>query len=179
MKRNFSELLKKRNLLSVRRSGIDENRVQGFLLGYSRNLVLIHYVYDFRLDGLMIFNRNDITFIASDKTDLFQTEILKDAGIFGEVDFNIECDLSNWQSALSSMRNLKRFLVVEDEKSDYPLLYIGEVIRIDKDHIDIMEFSGAGNWDKEASTVYFEDISCVQIGNNYANVYEDYFAGTP
>ena len=51
---------KQRNLVSIRRGEIDGCSIQGFVLGLSENLVLLQYVYDFHLDGLMLLRTADI-----------------------------------------------------------------------------------------------------------------------
>jgi hypothetical protein len=88
MKKNLSKLKAGRSLMSIRREEIDGNRIQEFILGHSKELVLINYVYDFKLDGLMVLRLSDITDICSDNTDIFQTQILKEDGLYSKVDFN-------------------------------------------------------------------------------------------
>ena len=175
MTEQLSNLKAERNLISIRRKEIDERRIQAFLLDYSEDLILIQYVFDFILDGLMVLRRSDICEIESDKTDLLQTKILKDEGLYSKVDFDIECDLKSWGSVLSTLGSRYRFITIEDENPEYPLLYLGEIHAAETESVSIIGFSGAANWDDEVSVIYYEDISCVQLGNNYVNVYERYF----
>lgn len=175
MTEHLSNLKAGRNLISIRRKEIDECRIQAFLLDYSEDLILIQYVYDFNLDGLMVLRRSDISEMESDKTDLLQTKILKDEGLYSKVDFDIECELKSWGSALSTLGSRYRFITIEDENPEYTLFYLGEINAIEKESVSIIGFNGAANWDDELSVIYYEDISCVQLGNNYVNVYERYF----
>ena len=80
MTEHLSKLKEGRNLISIRRGNIDGHKIQGFLLDYSEELILINYVYDFILDGLMVLRRSDISEIKTDKTALLQTQILKEIG---------------------------------------------------------------------------------------------------
>lgn len=175
MTENLSQLKKSRNLVSIRREDIDTRRIQAFLLDYSDNLVLIKYVYDFILDGLMVLRRSDITEIKSTKTDLLQTQILKDEGLYAKIDFTVGCDLNNWRSVFLTLGNLHRFVTIEDENPEYPLFFLGEIHSVEEEAVSILGFSGAANWDDEPSEIAYEDISCVQLGNHYATVYERYF----
>ena len=68
-------------LVSIERENIDGNKIQGFLLGESDEYVLISYVYDFHLDGLMVLRKMDISLVETTKTDKLQTLLLKDEGI--------------------------------------------------------------------------------------------------
>jgi hypothetical protein len=72
---------KKRNLVSIRRSSIDPNSIQGFVVGLSQDLVALEYVYDFQIDGLLVLRRSDITDVRRSKTDEFQQSLLKQEGI--------------------------------------------------------------------------------------------------
>ncbi len=175
MTKHLSNLKEARNLISIRREEIGDRRIQAFLLDYSKELILIKYVYDFLLDGLMVLRQSDISEIKSDKTDFLQTQILKDEGIYSKIDFHAKCDLSNWNSVFSTLGSSHRLITIEDENPEYPLFYLGEIREIGAESVSILGFSGAANWDDEVSEIYYEDISCVQLGNNYANVYERYF----
>ncbi|GAB4185494.1 MAG: hypothetical protein Tsb002_09220 [Wenzhouxiangellaceae bacterium] len=149
--------------------------MQGFLLDYSEALVLLAYVYDFTVDGMVVLRRSDITQMGSDATDRFQTQILKDEGIYSRVNFSPDCDLTDWGSVFSTLGSSHHFLIVEDESPEYPLFVLGELRHIGSDSVKLLGFSGAANWDDEVTEVYYEDISCMQLGNNYARAYERYF----
>ena len=172
---HLSKLKECRNLVSIRREEIDDRRIQAFLLDYSEELVLIKYVYDFVIDGFMVLRQSDISDIKSDKTDLLQTQLLKDEGIYAGVDFCIECDLTCWNKVFSTIGSFSRFITIEDENPEYPLFYLGEILKIGVESVSILGFNGTANWDDDISEIYYENISCVQIGNNYANIYERYF----
>lgn len=175
----LSKLKTERTLISIKRNKIDDLSIHGFLLDYSEELILIAYEYDFILDGLMVLRCSDITEIKTNKTDLLQTEILKEEGLYSKVDFDIACELKGWGGVLSTLGKRHRFVSIEDENNECPLFYIGEIVKIGNDSVSIMEFSGAANWDEDASEIYYEDISCMQFGNNYTNMYERYFERNP
>lgn len=91
------------------------------MLDFSNELLLIQYVYDFNLDGLMALRVSDVTSIEFTKTDMLQTQFLEDG-------------------------------------------------------VSIRGFSGAANWDDELSEISYEDISSLQAGNKYVQVYERHFS---
>lgn len=65
-----------RALISILRNNIDPNSIQGFILASSEQLVVLQYVYDFHLDGLMVLSKAEITEIRSTPTDKFQQKLL-------------------------------------------------------------------------------------------------------
>ncbi len=165
-----------RSLVTIKRQNIDRNKIQGFLLDFSDELILIQYVYDFNLDGFMALRISDITSIESTKTDIFQTQLLDDEGLLSNIDFETSYNIKNWATLINNLSPEFRFLILEDENPEYPLFFLGEISKIAKDGVSIRGFSGAANWDDELSEISFKDISSLQAGNNYAQVYERYFS---
>jgi len=172
---DLAKLKEAKNLVSIRRENIDSQRIQGLLVDFSNDLVLIHYVFDFIFDGQMILRRSDLSEIKSDKTDLLQTQLLKDDGIYSSFEFELNMDLTSWQTVFSTLNSQCRFVTLEDENSNDPSFYLGEVKNVGSKSVSILEFSGAANWRDENSAINYEDISCLQLNTNYAITYERYF----
>jgi len=172
---DLNQLKESKTQISISREGIDSFRIRGFLLGFSKSLILIHYVSDIRLDGLMILPLKDITDIQQDKTDVFQTQMLKDEGQYKEIDFQTEYKFSSWKSLLKAIGAQDFIVSAEDETSEYPLHFIGYLKKIKKHSISLKSFTGAGNWEKGKTVMYYEEISAIQIGSNYLNTYARYF----
>lgn len=169
-------LKESRALITIKRKKIDGNKIQGFLLDFSDELILIQYVYDFNFDGLMALRVSDITSIESTKTDVFQTKLLEGEGILSKTKFEVGYNVKNWVTLINGLSSDFRFLILEDENPEYPLFFLGEISKANEDCVSMRCFSGAGNWDDELSEISFEDISSLQVGNNYAQVYERYFS---
>lgn len=174
----YSAALKNRQLLSIGREEISENDIQGFLLGYSDSLVLIEYIYDFNVDGLMVLRREDISSIGSSKTDLFQHRILEEEGSVDKIRFGIDCNLNSIPEFLLSMNLEGKFIAVEEENESNPLFYLGVLNGVYGESLKLQEVNGAGNWGEEETEVFFEDVSCIQMDNKYLNTYERYLAMT-
>lgn len=70
---DLNKLQQNRALVSIYREHINDTPIQGFILAHSKKLILIQYVYDFNLDGIMVLQRSDVTNIESDESGMFQT----------------------------------------------------------------------------------------------------------
>jgi len=101
-------------LVSIERKDIDPNRIQAFILGVSSKLVLVQYVYDFNIDGLMVLRLSDLTDICCSKTDKFQLELLKDEKLYDKINFNLNYDLTDWKTAVSDLSRDFEYLILED-----------------------------------------------------------------
>lgn len=168
-------LMQGKNLVSIERDDKDEQSIHGFILAYSDELILLQYVYDFTLDGLLVLRVGDITSIESDEIDVFQTQLLKDEGIYANVDFSQQYDVKDWPAVFSSLGKAYGFISLDDEDLQSPNFLLGELREIGEQSVSVLGFNGMAGWDEEASQMYYEDISYFQVGNNYAKVYKRYF----
>lgn len=168
---------KERCLVSIRRSEIDSAKIQGFILEYSEDLLLLQYISDFRIDGLLVLRVSDITEILCDKTNRLQMKILINEGIFEKVDFKTNYNLSGWSSVFSGIAPEFELITIEDEP--YSIIMIGKLEQVKEESVVIHEFTGAARWLEDMSEMYFEDISSFQVGNHYAAMYQRYFQVQP
>ncbi len=166
---------KQKNLVSIRRSEIDLNSIQGFVLGHSDELVAIQYVYDFNLDGLMVLRVADITDVKNSATNKFQKKLLDQEGLLAKVLFEKKLDLGNWKSAISQLLIENELMVIESEAGEEMNFFIGKVLKVTKLGVQARFFSGAADWTQHAEKIMFKDITCCQVSTNYIKVYERYF----
>ncbi|NHZ36436.1 hypothetical protein [Massilia rubra] len=169
---------KERNLVAVFRSGIDDHSMEGFVLGFSDDLLLFQYIYDFHLDGLMVLRIADITDVTCTATCKFQRELLEQEGLIRQVPFDISLDLRNWQTLLAQLSTMYPLMILECEKLDDPDFIIGQVDQLSEAAVEMQWFSGTGRWDDELATLAFADITSCQVDTNYIKFYQRYFERT-
>ncbi|MDF7809561.1 hypothetical protein P4E94_19140 [Pontiellaceae bacterium B12219] len=172
---NLESYKTSQTLVTIKREKIDGNKIQGFILAYSDELILIQYVYDFNLDGLMVLRISDITSLESTKTDVFQTQILKDEDLYSKITFSSKYDVQSWHSVLSTLGKEYEYIIIEDEDPEFPIFMLGALKKIGNESVSILEFTGTARWQTELSQMCFENISSFQVGNNYSNIYRRYF----
>jgi hypothetical protein len=170
------EFVVSRELINIERDVFHGNGIQGFLLAKSKELVLINYVYDFNLDGLMILRKQDISELRVGKTDVFQTQLLKNEGVFDMVNFNVEYNINCWRMFFKNAVKKHKYFILEEEALEEPRFSIGKIIKLNKDDLVMSTFTGIGRWEDETITIKHSDLTSCQIGNNYLNVYERYFS---
>jgi hypothetical protein len=171
----FAQHQKKRNLVSVRRSEIDDNAIQGFVLASSEHLVVLQYVYDFNLDGLMVLRVADITEVRCTATDKFQKGLLVQEGLEQKVPFASTFDLRDWRSVISQLSKTHELMILECEAGEENDFVIGRVLKTTTTAVQMQHFSGAANWAESPTRLKFKDITSCQVGTNYVNVYQRYF----
>ncbi|MCL2076548.1 MAG: hypothetical protein FWH15_08985 [Betaproteobacteria bacterium] len=159
----FAEFACEQKLVTIYRDDIDPNSIQGFVLGYSNDLVLIQDASDFQLDGLMVLRTADITDIRCNTTDEFYKQLLIDEQLFQKVSFG------------SSFDRQYRLMILEDESAEPQQFLIGTVEKITTQSVWLLYFSSVGIWDHKPTRLLFRDITKCEVATNYLNVYERHF----
>lgn len=136
--------ISERSLVCIRRDEIDSRSWKAFPLAFSDQLLLVQYIYDFRVDGQLIFRRNDVTSITCRATDQFQRRLLKDNGLIQQIDFDFKATLSSF-SALLESQSPSSIVILEKEGLDDPMFWIGRHIDSNEETRRLHEFSGAAN----------------------------------
>jgi len=170
--KRFSE---DQQLVSIRRDGCDDRKIQAFVLHYSDTLVLLRYVYDFHIDGLLLIRIQDITNIGTTATDEFQKQLLIEEGSFDEVGFGVRPPIHSYDAFLRALP-ANETVILEDEIADDPEFLIGTIIFADDREVSIRFFSGAANWYDDPSSIEIDRITSCQTKTNYINFYARHFA---
>jgi len=173
---NLAQYHKNRSLVSIFRDLIDGQSTEGYILAASDKLLVLQYVYDFHLDGIKVLRMADITDVECSETNEFQKELLINEGLEQQVPFDTPIDASDWAPLFAQFSASYPIMIVECEDSDENSFVIGRVLKIHADSVELLGFAGNGTWDEEAITLRFEDITSCQVGSNYLNVYQRYFA---
>jgi len=173
----FRSFHKDRDLVAVRRDGFDIRSIQGFVLCFSDALVLLQYVYDFRLDGHLLLRRRDITRMESGATDQLQRRMLDAEGVLSQIDFDYSAPIRSYKTFLESLQP-NQIVILEDEISDDPELLIGTINAVNDDTATVNYFSGAGNWDESPVEIPLSRITSCQTNTNYINFYARHFERT-
>ncbi|MDC3256091.1 hypothetical protein OAU93_01700, partial [bacterium] len=159
------------------RADLDSNKMQGFPLAYSQKLLLLRYVHEFYLDGLLLVRRCDITDSYCRKTEKFQRKLLETEHKLKKGVLRNDHVIDDFTSFIDGLGS-KKIVIVENESKSDPKFYIGLIASADTKSVHVQEFSGAGKWEHNATCVSIDEITCCQIETNYINFYSRHFART-
>ena len=172
---NLKRFRDDQELVSIRRDGCDDRKIQAFVIHFSGTLVLLQYIYDFHVDGILLLRLADITSIEATATDEFQKRLLIQEGGFAKIDFGYRPPISSYDVFLRSLPD-EEIVILEDEVADDPEFIIGTLQSVDVDEVSIRFFTGAANWEDEPSVIEIARITSCQIKTNYINFYARHFA---
>jgi hypothetical protein len=160
--------------VDIRREGIDSRSMQAVLLGCSDSLLLVQYVYDFRLNGYMLLRRCDLSEVRCRSTDRFQKELLETEGVFGQINFGFGVPIQSFEAFLQS-RGEHEIIIVQDEAADDPEFLIGTVAGVDADAVEIRHFTGIARVEEPYPRIAMDRITCCQMGTDYIRFYQRHF----
>lgn len=161
-------------LVSIRRDGCDDRKIQAFVIHFSDTLILLQYVYDFHVDGILLLRIADITDIETTATDEFQKQLLIEEGEFAKIDFDYRPPIGSYDVFLHSLQE-SEIVILEDEAADEPEFIIGRLIAVDGDEVSVRYFTGAANWEDDPSFIEITRITSCQTKTNYINFYARHF----
>jgi hypothetical protein len=171
----FAQYQEHRDLVSIYREDIDDHSIQGFVLESSQQLVVLQYVYDFHLDGLMVLRVDDISEVEVSATSVFQKGLLAQEGLEDQVPFESRFELQNWRTLISQLAKEHPLMILECEAGEEKDFLIGRVEEITTTGVRFKHFSGAATWADSPVQLKYGDITCCQVGSNYANFYQRHF----
>jgi hypothetical protein len=170
----LDEYIHSQELVAISRKHLDSHKLQGFPLAYSNALLLLRHVYDFHLDGLLLLRRRDITAIDCRDTDRFQRKLLQTENRLKRTVFQTNHSIGSFRSFLNCLDSNK-IVIIENEAANPKEFFIGRIAALSTEKVDLREFSGAGNWDRENTTIAHQSITCCQVDTNYIKFYSRHF----
>ena len=174
-KKHLKRLIQRRKLVSIHRKAIDKASLHGFIVGYSDTLVCLLAINDFRVDGLSIIRRKDISKLRTSDTNQLQRQMLEDDGILQTLDFSHCPPISSWSELFESLSD-DEIVIIEDEASGDPLFFIGKILSAERKLVAGHSFTGIGRWDDDPWEIGYKKITCCQLNTSYVNAYQRHFA---
>lgn len=166
----------KPKIVTIERKNIDDNSIQGIILKESKKLLVFEHVLDFRLDGLMVLDKNDISNIQTTDTDNFQLMLMEGEGLIEFITSDLEYNLNSWRSFIESAKTKHKYFIFEEERFEESEFTIGKITDFSDKYFEMLGFSGTARWEERPERIHYSDVTCCQIGSNYINVYARYFA---
>lgn len=99
--------------------------------------------------------------------------------MYTQVDFIKTYDVKNWKTVLASFESTHQFITLEDENSEEYVFMIGKMTKLGRKKVSVHEFLCTGTWKEEVSKMSYKYITSFRAGNNYPNVYANYFKQNP
>jgi hypothetical protein len=158
-------------------SKVSKNKVQlrnGYILGFSEKLILLHETDDFKVDGYAIIRMDQIKKVRFNKSDKYFDKMMIWEHLIEKVGIKYQIDLTNWQLAFKSLQNLGLSIIAECEAEDMDTFTIGPITKVGKKYIHITCFDVEGFFDDTPTSIDYESITRIAFDSDYLNVFSKY-----
>lgn len=168
----------KQDLVALVREGVDENPLDGFILDYDEEWILVQRVFEFIFDGVTLVRRGDVSSIIDNGVCRFHKRLLQIEGKMADVAFDMrlpaaEGERSVFSEFVSGLPGDK-VVICEDERNE--VFLIGFIEQIGSGGgIFVKYFDGEGVVDDEIREMREADLTMFSINSSYSLYYERYF----
>lgn len=155
--------------------------LNGFLLGLSEQLGLMHCFHDFMPDGYTVFRLTDVTSIRSNEHERHWERMLASEGLLDGLHQNIQVDLNSMLTAIETISHQFQMMSIEVEAPEDGCeeFYIGQAVSWDADMVQFEEFDALGQWESESSIITPDEIAFIQFDTPYIKTFRKYLNGPP
>ena len=164
-------------IMNIVREKIDKNeKMLGFPLNISKELLLISRIIDFRDDGYEIIRLRDISDAYSKESQAFYEEICIKENLRNKaIQENPVKDITNFISVATQLSNYDKFISIQCEFEDSGLYHsIGKISDIKGHLIYFHHFDLQGIWENEKMVIPIDKITLIGVNSYYANTFYKY-----
>lgn len=160
--------------MTIEREEIDEEPITAIPIMISQQLLLIHYLYDFYLDGYKVLCLADITEIERGEIEKFHDKIIEKEKILDSLSVP-NVSIGSWESFFNTIIKENRLIDISLENVlNRVSFFVGKVKVVGKNHLELLEIDGLGFYKKETTTIFYSDITLVSFGNRYSEFLNKY-----
>ena len=157
--------------LRVRTHCTSHGTLNGFLMGLSEQLGLMHCFHDFMPDGYTVFRLTDVASIRSSEYERLWDRMLVGEGLLDGLHQELHIDLESVLTAIETISHQFQFMIVRVEvpQSDIKEFYIGQAVSWDVETVQFDEFDALGQWVPESSMITTDEIAFIEFDSQYHN----------
>lgn len=160
--------------MTIEREEIDDEPITAIPVMISQQLLLIHYLYDFYLDGYKVLCLADITEIERGEIEKFHDKIIDKERMLDSL-CNPNVSISSWESFFDTIIKENKLIDISLEKvQNRASFFVGKVKAAEKNYLELLEIDGLGIYKKEATKILYSDITLVSFGNRYSEFLNKY-----
>jgi hypothetical protein len=160
-------------IITIEREKIDKNeKITGFPLMLSEELLMMSKIDDFRDDGFLVMRIEDITDAYSKESDAFYEEICVKEGLKQKAFENPIIDIAGFASVLKQLVCYNKFVTIQCEFEDDELYYsIGKITKFEDNVVSFNNFDKMGIWEETERIIPTDKVTLISIEDYYSNMF--------
>lgn len=162
----LAEFIGTDRIIRVNRKPVDQHWLDGVVVGFSARLLLLQLVdgSTLQLNGYSAVRLADVRGYKEDDTFVQRAlRLLKRAPAIPEF-----VDLTDWLSLLKSIQPYYPLLMIETEKKEPGIAFVGRVTTLTARYVDFEKVSRKGYWEAPERFA-FKDITQIEFGDGYVD----------
>jgi len=154
------------DLIKVDRKPIDENPLEGFLLGQTKDLLLLNLVNTdvVCLNGYSVIGRRDVRKLKIQRKDAFLVRALRLKNLSPSMPLGIS--IASWPDLLESVTRKFPLFTIHQERLDSTVCYVGRLATKSNRTFGLKEIDPDARWSRSRS-YKFKDLTKVDFGGGY------------
>lgn len=166
---------KKQRVQLTRRVSKGNTKISnGYILGFSDDLLLLHASDDFKIDGYEIIPIAQIKKVRFNKSDEYFDKMMKWEKEFEKVGISYVVDLTNWKSAFESLKQKSLNVIVQCEQPELGIFVMGKIEKAEKNIIKVFDFDTEGYFDQSPTLIKYKYMTRLAFDTQYLNVFSKY-----
>lgn len=156
-----------------------QETLNGFLLGLSDQLGLMHCFHDFMPDGYTVFRLADVTSIRSNEYERHMDRMLEGERLLDGLHQDLHVDLKSILRAIETISHQFQVMIIEVEAPEEGCeeFYIGQAVSWDVDMVQFDDFDALGQWASESSMITPDEIAFIHFDTPYIKTFCKYLNG--
>lgn len=170
----LTKAIDKKLLVIVRRNVHGMEEIEGFILGASKDWLLVREVSGCAPDGFYLVRRNTVSSLISTVYCDFRRHILEKERLLEKALRHPGVDFGDVSRIFSSLHRLGLFITVGMEnRTGWRTLHsvVDEVL---PDMVSLRGFDGAGRWERRRYGCLLAKVTAVKFGSRYLKMYQKY-----
>jgi len=169
------ECIDKKMQISIEREEIDDESLSTIPIAVSDQLLIVEYLYDFNFDGFKVLCMNDISKIKRGKVEEFHDKILISEGLIVKEELMSDIKTNTWFDFFESMLDKRKMIDISLERVNKGrTFFVGKIVSVKKEYLEILEVDIVGNWYKDVTQIFYENITLVSFANRYCEILNKY-----
>ncbi len=153
----------------------EEENMSGFLIGMSKDFILVQLDSSFKFDGYAIFRKDDFDSIRHSSFERTQRKIFKAEGLLEkEYGFDKHLPLTSWKAIFHALKGYDYHVSIKNRAKDYLDFWIGPILKVTNKSVSIRNYDPNGVLYEKPTVIKYDSISVVEFGDNYSTVFRKY-----
>ncbi|WP_276483476.1 hypothetical protein [Paraflavitalea pollutisoli] len=163
----------RKDFVTLERSWGDN--LTGFILGISKDFLLLQIDRDFASDGYAVIPKHGFESLRCNRFDRMSKKIYKgEGGLGASWGLQQPVSLDSWPDLFRSLRALDYHVIVELEDQEEPDFVIGPIKKVLKTLVGVQYYNPEGKLDARTTSIPYSEITIVRFGDRYSTVFRKY-----